>query len=91
MQVSIPTSCSNSFLDKEGMEIFLFPCLFLCKDESLFFLPLHRACSTDDKVVAAMGVALGERALIAFRGDSSSSSSGWYALLRLLDDGAGGG
>ena len=90
MQVSIPTSCSNSFLDKGGMEIFLFPCLFW-KDESLFFLPLHRACSTDDKVVAAMGVALGERALIAFRGDSPSSSPGWYALLRLLDDGAGGG
>ena len=90
MQVSIPTSCSNSFLDKGGMEIILFPCLFW-KDESLFFLPLHRACSTDDKVVAAMGVALGERALIAFRGDSSSSSPGWYVLLRLLDDGAGGG
>ena len=76
---------------KVGRKLLRFPPTRLCKDESLFFLPLHRACSTDDKVVAAMGVALGERALIAFRGDSSSSSSGWYALLRLLDDGAGGG
>ena len=55
------------------------------------FLSSRCAYPTDDTVVEAVGVALGECALIAFRGDSPSSSSGWYALLRLLDDGAGGG